>query len=95
MTRVIEIRELENCFDGSFMKEVEIDEPLNEIIMNRMACDSRLKYYPHFPKPYFRIEKDGAFVLQGVIGSKTFRATLSLKNTAEAQIILRNLIEGK
>jgi len=95
MSLVIEIRELENCFDGSFMKEVEIDEPLNLNIMNRMAQDARLKYYPHFPRPYFRIERDGAFILQGVIGNKTFRATLSPRNVEEAEIILRNLIEDK
>lgn len=95
MTRVIEIRELEDCFDGSFMKEVEIDEPLSEKIMHRMAQDANLDYYQNFPRPYFRIEKNGVFVVQGIIGNRIFRATLSRLDTSNAQLALKCLIEEK
>ncbi len=93
MTVVSDIREVENCFDGSFIKEVELNEPLNEQIMHRMARGARLAFYPEFPRPYFRIERKRAFVVQGVLGNRVFRATLSRTNTAQAEMTLKELIQ--
>ncbi|GEM_PF-505123 len=69
------ISTVEDCLDSTAVREVELVIPLNKELMRRMAKQAKLKYYPHFPRPYFRIEKSQQFVAQGVIGNRTFRVT--------------------
>ena len=53
MHKVTAIRHVEDCFDGDFIKEFELDAPLDTAIMNRLAEKARLQYHPEFPRPYF------------------------------------------
>jgi hypothetical protein len=93
MTQVIEIRPAPNCFDGAFMKEVELDTPIDEPLMRRVAHGAALSFHPEFPRPYFRIQLARAFTVQGVIGSTSLRATLSRSDTEGAMDLLRRRIE--
>ncbi len=70
-----EIRLVEDCLDSTAVREVVLLAPLKESLMRRMADKATLKYYPHFPRPYFRIERRRQYVAQGVIGSRSFRVT--------------------
>ena len=93
MCNVIAIRHVEDCFDGDFIKEYAIDTPLDTSIMGRLAQKAVLKYYPDFPRPYFRIDKHDAYTIQGVIGKTTFRVTFSRSAPANIEIILKTHIE--
>ena len=84
MRRVIAIRHVEDCFDGDFIKEFELDAPLDAAVMHRLAEDAVLEYHPEFPRPYFRIDKRGRYTIQGVIGKTTFRVTFSRSTSEEA-----------
>jgi hypothetical protein len=94
MTHVLSVTLLENCLDSSTVKEFELDEPLDEQIMNALAEDAGLKYYPHFPKPYFRIDRAHHYVIQGVMGSLTFRVTFSPTADEETEKTLVSAIES-
>ena len=92
MSRVIAITLLENCLDSSWVTEFSLDGSVDERLMNYLAQSGTLKYYPHFPRPYFRIEHSGKFVIQGVINNQTMRVTFSPKASAQTEMDLRDHI---
>jgi hypothetical protein len=94
MVRVQAIRELENCLDSAPVKEFDLDEELTVELMKALAVDSILRYYPHFPRPYFRIDCQHAWVIQGIIGSRRLRVTFSSQATTAAKDKLKCLIES-
>ncbi len=85
MCNVIGVRSLPDCIDGSVVREIAIDVPLNEDIVRQLADGEILDYYPDFPRPYFRIRRHGALVIQGVIGKSTFRVTFDHSACMEAE----------
>jgi hypothetical protein len=89
MVRVVAVRPLESCLDSVAAREVTLDGPLDEATMRHLACEAGLQYFPHFPRPYFRIDKPRRWVLQGILGDTTFRATFSpdAGQTAEAELV--------
>jgi len=93
MTRVLEVTLLETCLDSSTVKELAIDSPLTPAIMHAAAERGTLRYYPHFPKPYFRIERAHHYVVQGVIGNRTLRVTFSPSAGPDAERALCRAIE--
>ncbi|MBN2526461.1 MAG: hypothetical protein JXR76_08705 [Deltaproteobacteria bacterium] len=93
MTRVLSIKLLENCLDSSTVKEVSLDGPIDETLMRRLVEDGTLKYYPHFPRPYFRIERARQYVIQGVINNDSLRVTFSPQATAQTEQHLQTQID--
>jgi hypothetical protein len=94
MVKVEEIRLVETCLDSSVIKEIDVSEPLDEPLMRAMAHDARLRFYPHFPRPYFRIERARAYVIQGILGNRTFRVTFSPAADQGTERELQRLIES-
>ncbi len=76
MNPVVESEVLEHCTDSSIVKEIRLRTPMTQQMMEALSDGAKLSYYPDFPRPYFRIEKPRAYVIQGVIGNTTFRVTL-------------------
>jgi hypothetical protein len=95
MARVVSIRVLDGCLDSVATRELELDAPLDEATMRLLSSDANLQYFPHFPRPYFRIDKPRGWVLQGVLGDRTFRATLSPAAGADAEAKLTALVAGE
>jgi hypothetical protein len=96
MQSVIAVRHVEDCFDDDFIKEFELESPLDEPTMKCLSQDAVLKYYPDFPRPYFRIERRGAFVIQGVIGKMTFRVTFDRSEPEEMEnVLIRQIQKGE
>ena len=93
MCKVLNVRHVEDCFDGDFMKEYEIDTPLDTSIMERLAHKAVLKYYADFPRPYFRIDKQDAYTIKGVIGKTTFQVILSRSAPSDIEVVLKTYIE--
>lgn len=95
MTRVVDRVKLEDCLDSTVVKEFRLSQPLDEPVMHRMATEARLQYFPNFPKPYFRIERRARYVIQGILGKKSFRVTFSPSATAGTEATLCGLIEDE
>jgi hypothetical protein len=76
MSGIVSVRLVEKCLNSVLIKEYQVDKPVTEELMHRLATDAKLKFWPTFPRPYFRIERKNAYVLQGIIGDPTIRATL-------------------
>ena len=89
MAKVVEVRLIENCLDSSAVKELCLDTPLDEGIMKRVSSQGTLQYFPDFPRPYFRVDRSRTYVLQGVLGNRSFRVTFSpmAAESAEAELV--------
>jgi hypothetical protein len=93
MCRVTGTRAVEDCFDGTRVREFALDAVLDEAVMRRLAEGGELAYYPEFPRPYFRIRRRGAFVIQGVIGKTTFRVTFDRSASKEGETFITSQVE--
>jgi hypothetical protein len=82
MTAIRAIVTVEDCLDSTAVREVQLHRSVTEELMRRLAEEATLKFYPHFPRPYFRIERRREYVVQGVIGNDSFRVTF-LPNRSE------------
>lgn len=94
MTRVVAIREVEDCFEESQTRIFEVEPEIDEALMRRMAEGGRLQYFPTFPRPYFRIDRDQAWIIQGVVGSSSFRVTCSAAAEDPEQALRRRIEQG-
>jgi hypothetical protein len=93
MVRIVGSQVLENCLDRSVVKEIQLSEPIGEVVMRRMARRGKLQYFPNFPRPYFRIDHSRTYVAQGVFGNTSVRVTFSPLADADAEKELYTLIE--
>lgn len=94
MPRFLDLRELESCLNSSEAMEVGLDEPVDESLIHRLGREGALQFFPHFPRPYFRVDHSSAWVVQGIVGSAKIRIQLFGHNRAEALERLRCLVEG-
>jgi hypothetical protein len=69
--KVIESKEVEECLDGVIIKELLLDKPVREQFIHHIGSLGELDYFPHFPRPFYRIRKKGQFILKGVEGNRT------------------------
>jgi len=96
MCRVIAVRKVEECLDGTTIKEFDLDAPLTEAVMRQIVEDGKLRYYPDFPRPYFRIDRTDAAVIQGVIGTCTLRIVFPQSSSGGLEECLQfNLEKGE
>ncbi|MBK8013035.1 MAG: hypothetical protein IPK13_16980 [Deltaproteobacteria bacterium] len=82
-----------NCFDGSFIKEVLLDEPISEGFIHHLAQLGDLQYFPFFARPFFRIDDFRRFSIQGIQGLSHLKVTFC-RDVMETSIVeLRTAIE--
>lgn len=89
---VVDVRDIEDCFDGFFVKEVLFSEPITREAIYHLGQGADLQYFPDFPRPFFRVDRPD-FVLQGVEGNRTARVTLGKENTAQSLATFERLLE--
>ena len=68
---MVESKEVEECLDEVIIKELRLDEPVKEAFIRHMGELGDLRYFPHFPRPFYKITKKGKFILKGVEGNST------------------------
>lgn len=71
---LVEIRELEDCFDGGLKLEYRFSAPIGDEFMRRMAAGSRLDFFPEFPRPFFKIFHGDGIQIKGVLGDSCLEA---------------------
>ena len=77
MPRVVAVRLLETCLDRTVIKQFELDTGMDEPTMRRLGEEASLQFFPSFPRPYYRIARERAWVAQGILGDRTVRITFS------------------
>lgn len=75
---VTEIKHIEDCFDGSLIKELLVKVKISKEQIFALGKDGHLQYFPHFARPFFKIRIPGFYDLKGIEGNNSFR--IHLKN---------------
>lgn len=70
--KILESKHIEDCFDGSYVYELRLGEPITKPDIDALADGSQLQYYPDFARPFFRIVDD-RFIIKGIEGNHTVR----------------------
>ena len=70
---LVEIKKVEDCFDGSVIFEYYFDREIKEEFMQRLGETGRLDYYPEFHRPFFKIFTSDGLQIKGIIGDKSFQ----------------------
>jgi hypothetical protein len=78
--KVVKIKHVEDCFDGSFIKEVLFDEIVTSDFIHHLRKTGELQYFPTFARPFYKLDAWGEYILKGVEGNNTARLILDRKN---------------
>lgn len=92
--KVLGIRPLEDCFDGSFIKEMLLDGAIDADFIHYLGRLGELQYFPMFARPFFRIDDRRRFSVQGIEGNRTLRVTLCRDGLAHWLSELTQLIDA-
>ncbi len=74
--QIVEIQHIEDCLDGSFIREIYFSAPLTKQIILYLGAQTgaKLSYYPDFARPFFKLLYNGGSYLKGVEGNPSARA---------------------
>jgi len=70
--KLIDVRKIEDCFDGSARNEYRFDGGISESFMRQLAAGARLDFFPDFPKPFFKIFRADGSQIKGILGGSDF-----------------------
>jgi hypothetical protein len=91
--KILDIKDIEDCFDGTFIKEVVFDTQIDETFVLKLKDFGDLRYFPQFAKPFFKMNVNGKYSFKGVIGNKSIRLILNRNKLEEALDEFLRLIE--
>jgi len=92
--KIIGIKDQEDCFDGSIMKEVTFDTPLDRSFIDFLGEKGDLDYYPHFARPFFKAEIKGHYYIKGIENNTSSSLILYKRNPEESlAVFMENINE--
>jgi len=95
--KLIDVRKIEDCFDGSARIEYRFDGGITQSFMGHLASGSRCDFFPEFPMPFFKIFREDGLQIKGIIGSPDMEAyfprSWTDENKNEFAAELRRLLE--
>ncbi len=91
---VQQIKPMDDCFDGSFMKEVILDEPVSREFIDHLGTAGDLQYYGSFSRPFYRVDVPDKFIIKGIEARSTLRLILSRTDTDKACEEFKQLVAG-
>ena len=71
--KIVAINHVEDCFDGSFIKEVVFDEPLSKEFIRHLGRAGDFQYFETFARPFFKVTHGSQYEFKGVEGNLTLR----------------------
>jgi len=81
--RVLEVKDVEDCFDGSFIKELLLDEETDKHFIQSLGMIGTLCYFPEFARPFFKVKVPEIAEIKGVQGNQTIRLLLYSEKSME------------
>lgn len=83
--KIIQVKKLEDCFDGSTIYEYKFDEFWTYEQVRQLTKFGELNYYKDFPRPFFRINGLQGMQIKGVEGENTFTVFFPKNRKEEMQ----------
>ncbi len=81
--KIIRVRDLEDCSDGSYIKSLLFDEAVTKPFIDYLGQSGELQYFPSFARPFYQVNIQDKCVVKGVEGLKAARIKLH-RNGVEA-----------
>lgn len=81
--QIINIRKVEDCFDGSAVYSYEFDIVWTYEQIQELEIVGELSYYRDFPKPFFRVKTSEGMQIKGVEGENSCTVFLPHKGKEE------------
>ncbi|MDH3347272.1 MAG: hypothetical protein OEM02_04115 [Desulfobulbaceae bacterium] len=82
--KIAKIKHVEDCFDGSFIKEIAFEQVITKELILYLGSDGKLQYFETFARPFFKFVKQGKYECKGVEGNQAIR--IILKNNPEQSL---------
>ncbi len=79
--KVIDIKHVEDCFDGSLIKELHLSKLITKSFIFALGAEGNVQYFGHFARPFFKIRLTGFYDAKGIEGNDTLRIHLKNPNT--------------
>jgi hypothetical protein len=92
--KVSAINRIEDCFDGSYIREIVLDEVITEETVRCFRAIGTLDYYPDFARPFFKVTGAG-FSMKGVVGNSTIRLTITGGSPDDVCGAVTRAVEGE
>jgi len=70
---IIEIKKIEDCFDGSSVYAYIFDKVWTRDTIMRLRMLGQVDYFPDFPRPFFRLCGQEGMQVKGIEGENTCR----------------------
>jgi len=86
--KVVEVRELEDCFDKSQTRELILDSELTRDFIIHLGALGEFEFHEDFGRPFFKVSAPHMFILKGVQGNKSMKAILSRADPAGSLSLL-------
>jgi hypothetical protein len=87
---LVNIENVEDCFDGSFVKNFIFKDEINESMVITMGEGRKLNLFKDFPKPFYQII-DINFQIKGALGNKYFQIILYSKDKKSEEEFIEKL----
>lgn len=88
---LVSINEIPDCTEGSSLKEVIVDSPIEVGFLDHLKGYGKLRFYPDFARPFYNAELGQVIKLKGILGNSYFRITL-LQDLSQAEVLLRQIV---
>ncbi len=79
--KILQMRDADDCFDGSFMKEAILEQPATESFILYLGGFGELQYYSDFKRPFFRLDIPQKLILKGIQGMPKLTVIFSRDDT--------------
>lgn len=74
--KVINYKQVEDCLEGTNIRDLLLDEPINKEFVEKLARLGKLFFYEDMKKPFFKIIVRGKYTIKGAIGNSSIRVML-------------------
>jgi hypothetical protein len=88
--KITEVKKLDDCFDGSYIKELFFDCPFTREVIISLKAKGELKYFPSFARPFFSFDVEDLMNVKGVEGNYSARIWIKNENAVD---LFQNMLE--
>ena len=91
--KIEKIRELENCFDGDFMKEILFASMVTRDFIDYLGKMGDMQYLSSLTRPFYKININDNFIIKGIEGNKTARVIFNRENISKSLKFFKKIIK--
>lgn len=92
--KIIKIRDLDNCSDGSYIKSLLFDGVITKEFIDYLGQAGELQYFPSFARPFYQVSFKNKCVVKGVEGLKAARLKLYQNGTEDILSYFENVVSA-